>query len=79
MEVHGFTNWTRRTWWKVAHDVGSVLAGIHSFTFPEQGRLDGSLNISAFPSSITGAMLGSLDFGLASGAKSDLVQSCGRR
>jgi aminoglycoside phosphotransferase (APT) family kinase protein len=57
---------------ELAYDVGSVLAGIHSVTFPEQGRLDGSLNVSAFPSPITGGMVESLDYWLGQRGKERL-------
>jgi aminoglycoside phosphotransferase (APT) family kinase protein len=31
------------------HEIGRALAGIHSFTFPKAGFLDGDLNVTPFP------------------------------
>jgi aminoglycoside phosphotransferase (APT) family kinase protein len=41
---------------ELGYDIGSVLAGIHSVTFPEQGFLDGSLNVTPFPPEIRGGL-----------------------
>jgi aminoglycoside phosphotransferase (APT) family kinase protein len=38
-------------------DIGRALAGIHSFTFPQAGFLDGDLNVTPFPGASASAFL----------------------
>jgi aminoglycoside phosphotransferase (APT) family kinase protein len=40
----------------LARDIGNVLAGVHSVTFPASGFLDGQLNVVAFPPGIGGRL-----------------------
>jgi aminoglycoside phosphotransferase (APT) family kinase protein len=41
---------------ELAHDIGSVLAGIHGVTFAEAGFLDGQLNVLPFPPGLGGGL-----------------------
>jgi aminoglycoside phosphotransferase (APT) family kinase protein len=42
---------------ELAEDIGAVLAGIHSMTFPQPGFLDGELNVVPFPPTIGGPLV----------------------
>jgi aminoglycoside phosphotransferase (APT) family kinase protein len=42
---------------QLAEDIGAVLAGVHGVTFPEQGFLDGALNVVPFPPGIGGPLV----------------------
>jgi aminoglycoside phosphotransferase (APT) family kinase protein len=57
---------------QLADDLGAVLAGIHSVTFPEQGFLDGALNVVPFPPTIGGPLVDFLTTLLGSHGKARL-------
>jgi aminoglycoside phosphotransferase (APT) family kinase protein len=56
----------------LAHDVGAVLAGIHSMTFAQDGFLDAALNVVPFPPTIGGPVVEFLETLLGAAGKERL-------